>query len=227
MKGAASAAVVMVLGFGGQLASAQDLSRYREYVLGLSLEAVVVASGADRTDARTVHERPAVIQRLLWRTPTVRSEEFSADPVRRVAFSFYNDALYQIVVDYDRQRTAGLTNSDLVESVSAAYGPAVLASAKTRFDVPSDGAPGSIVVARWQGADELLTLLRAEASPDFQLVLESKSAGARARQAIRESIRMDTVEAPRREVEQRRRDASDAAAEKDKARVTNKAAFRP
>jgi hypothetical protein len=95
MKSAASAAVVVVLVFGGQLASAQDLSRYREYVLGLSLEAVVAASGAHPTDAMTVHERPATIRRLLWRTPNVRSGEFSADPERHVALSFYNDALYK------------------------------------------------------------------------------------------------------------------------------------
>jgi hypothetical protein len=38
---------------------------------------------------------------------------------------------------------------------------------------------------------------------------------------------LDTLEAPRRDLERRTKEASDAEAERDKARVTNKAAFRP
>jgi hypothetical protein len=227
MKRAAAVVVAFVLTFAGQVTLAQELSRYRDYVLGLGVDAVVMASGAQPTDVKTMHQRPAAIQRLLWRAPYVRSSELSPDPVRDVAFSFYDDALYQVVVNYDRQRTSGLTNSDVVESLSATYGPAVPASAKTRFDVPSDGLPGSIAIARWQSADTLLTLLRVEDEPEFQLVLESKAVGARARRAIRESVRLDTLEAPRRDLERRTKEASDADRERDKARVTNRAAFRP
>jgi hypothetical protein len=135
--------------------------------------------------------------------------------------------LYQVIVSYDRQRTAGLTNKDVIESLSATYGPAAVASAQNRLDVPSDGLAGSVVVARWQSADALVMLLRAEDGLEFQLILESKAAGASARRAIRESTRLDTLEAPRRDLERRTKEASDAEAERDKARVTNKAAFRP
>lgn len=226
MKTAAPVLLAVSLVFGGQSASAQDLSRYRDYALGGSLQSILAASGAHPTEARTVHERPAIIQQLRWRAPFTRSGD-PADPVQDVAFSFYNDALYLVVVTYDRQRTAGLTNSDILDSLSAAYGPAVLASARTRFDVPSAALGGSIVVARWQDAETLLTLVRAEDTPEFQLVLASKTTGARAQSAIREAIRLDAVEAPRRELEQRRKDASEEADARNKARVTNKAAFRP
>jgi hypothetical protein len=44
---------------------------------------------------------------------------------------------------------------------------------------------------------------------------------------VREAIRLDAVEAPRREAEQRKKAAGDAKATRDKTRIGNKAAFRP
>jgi hypothetical protein len=49
--------------FGGQMAFAQEMSRYRVYALESSLDSVVAASGARAADAKTLHERPAAIQR--------------------------------------------------------------------------------------------------------------------------------------------------------------------
>ena len=118
-------AVAVGVAFSGPPASAQDLSRYREYVLESSLDTVITASGARLADARSLHERPAKIQELEWRAPYVRSGSPQADPVRGVEFTFYNDALYQVVVKYDRDRTEGLTNADMVASLSATYGAPV------------------------------------------------------------------------------------------------------
>ena len=101
-------AVGLVLG--AQLAFAQDISGYRAFVLESSLDAVVLASGARATDANTLHERPATIQQLEWRVPYVDPRNPHADPVRDITFAFYNDALYQVIVNYDRDRTEGLTN---------------------------------------------------------------------------------------------------------------------
>ena len=218
-------AVGLILG--GQVASAQDMSRYRAYALESSLDSVVAASGARAADAKTLHERPAAIQQLEWRVPYVDSRNTLADPVREISFTFYNDALYQVVVRYDRDRTEGLTNIDIVESLSAAYGAPTLASAKTRTSPPAEAFPDSIVLARWENAESLLTLLRGSYTPEFQLILVSKPLSARARNAVREAIRLDTIEAPRREAEQRKKEAGDASAARDKTRIINKAAFRP
>jgi hypothetical protein len=218
-------AVGLILG--GQVAFAQDMSRYRAYVLESSLDSVVAASGARAEDARTLHERPAAIQQLEWRAPYVDSRNTLADPVREISFTFYNDALYHVVVRYDRDRTEGLTNIDIVESLSAAYGVPTLASAKTRTSAPAEAFPDSIVLARWENAESLLTLLRGSYTPEFQLILVSKPLNARARNAVREAIRLDTIEAPRREAEQRKKEAGDASAARDKTRIINKAAFRP
>ena len=89
----------------------------------------------------------------------VDSRNALADPVREISFTFYNDVLYQVIVNYDRDRTEGLTNSDIIESLSAAYGVPTLASAKTRTSPPTEAFPDSIVLARWENADSLLTLV--------------------------------------------------------------------
>jgi hypothetical protein len=213
--------------FGGQLAFAQDMSRYRAYALESSLDSVVAASGARAADAKTLHERPAAIQQLEWRAPYADSRNTLADPVREISFTFYNDALYQVIVNYDRDRTEGLTNSDIVESLSAAYGAPTLASTKTRTSPPAEASPDHIVLARWENAGSLLTLLRGAYTPEVQLILISKPLSTRARSAVREAIRLDAIDAPRREAEQRKKDPGDASAARDKTRIANKAAFRP
>jgi len=219
--------ITVGLVLGAQLAFAQDMSRYRAYVLESSLDSVVAASGARAADAKTLHERPATIQQLEWRAPYVDSRNTLADPVREISFTFYNDALYQVVVNYDRDRTEGLTNSDIVESLSTAYGVPTLASSRTRTSPPAEAFPDSIVLARWDNADSSLTLVRGSYTPEFQLILVSKPLSTRARSAVREAIRLDAIEAPRREAEQRKKEAGDASAARDKTRIANKAAFRP
>ena len=227
MRSTAAVVIAVAFAFSGQFTLAQEPSHYRDYVLGTSVEAVVTASGARPADVKTMHDRPATIQRLLWRAPYVRSSDISPDPVREIAFSFYNDALYQVVVNYDRDRTEGLTNSDIVESLSTAYGVPTLASARTRTSPPAEAVHDSVVLARWENAESVLTLVRGSYTPEFQLILVSKPLSALARTAVREAIRLDAIEAPRREAEQRKKEAGDANAAHDKTRAANKAAFRP
>jgi hypothetical protein len=218
-------AVGLILG--GQLAFAQDMSRYRAYALESSLQSVVATSGARAADAKTLHERPATIRQLEWRAPYSDSRNALADPVRDISFTFYNDALYQVIVNYDRDRTEGLTNSDIVESLSTAYGVPTVGSAKTRTSPPAEALPDSIVLAQWENADSLLTLVRGTNHPEFQLILVSKALSTRARSAVREATRLDLMEAPRREAELRKKEAGDATVARDKTRTANKAAFRP
>ena len=221
--------VVIALGLvlTGQIASAQDLSRYRGYALESSLASIIMASGARAGDAKTLHQRPATVQELEWRAPYVRYGDTLADPVRRVAFTFYNDALYQVIVYYDRDRTEGLTADDIIASLSAAYGAPVLASTRVVTSPPTAGVADRAVLARWDSAESAMTLVRGAYSPEFQLILLSKPLGSRARAAIAEAISLDALEAPRREAAQREKAADDASAARDKTRTTNKGAFRP
>ena len=212
----------------GQIASAQDMARYRVYALESNVASVIAASGAPSADAKTIHKRPATIQELQWRALYVTSTDTMADPVRDIAFTFYNDALYQVVVNYDRARTEGLTDKDILDALSGDVRPAPRPpSPKTRTTPPADTFSDSVVLARWETAESLMTLLRGAYPREFQLILLSKPLGALAQNAIREAVRLDAVDAPRRESEQRKKEAGDAIAARDQTRSTNKAAFRP
>lgn len=211
----------------GPTVFAQDLSSYRDFVLESSVDTVAAASGVRATEAQTLHTRPAKIQELQWRAPYVNPASAAADPVHDVAFTFFNDALYQVVVTYNRDRTQGLTNDDIIQSLSAWYGAPGLKSAITRTGLPEGALLENTVLAQWNTAVSSLTLLRDTYSPEFQLVLSSKPLTTRAQSAIREAIRLDALDAPRLEAEQRKKEVDETDAARDKTRSTNKGAFRP
>jgi hypothetical protein len=207
---------------------AQTPFEYREYALGTSVSSVVKISKTRGDGTKTLHERPARIQELEWRAPYVSAGTELADPVRDVLFSFYDDQLYQVVVTYDRERMEGLTNDDVVESISATYGAPLLRHARAGRNALMPVTPSeTTVVAQWEDAQSVLTLIRDSYSPQYQLVLISKTLNPRAGAAIKESLRLDTQEAPQREREQRTKEVADARDASQKARVVNKAAFKP
>jgi hypothetical protein len=206
---------------------AQDLSRYRAYVLDSTLDAVRSAGGARVTDSRIVHERPARIQELEWRAPYVSSGAELADPVRTLTFLFYNDVLFQITADYDESRIEGLTVADLVATLSSTYGTPVPASARAGVRRTTSVPPDVPVLAAWESPTASMLLLRPSFSSGLQLVLVSKALSAQAKIAVREAERLDVTEAPRRELERLRQEAVEAEASRLKTRDTNKAAFRP
>jgi hypothetical protein len=214
-------ALVSLLALDARIAMAQDLSRYRDYALGSSVTAIVTASAARATDVKSLHERPALIQELDWHALYLATRD-RVDSVDRVLFNFYNDKLYQIVVTYDRDRMAGLTDADVVAAVSSTYGAPELAvrAAVAKKDDPF--AP-SIMVAQWSDAASQLTLTRDVYSRQFQLVLVGKALAEQARLAIKDSVRLDKQDAPGLEREQ----AAEDALKVETARLANRAAFRP
>jgi hypothetical protein len=220
---------------GGTLLNAQpgfgeDQFRYREYALGSSVAVVAQTIGVAVTEARTLHERPAKIQTLRWRAPYPALDATAVDPVRDILFNFADDGLYQIVVTYESTRVEGLTDGDLIHVLSANYGePALVSKGVVARSASSDVEvlSGTVVVARWDTAASSVTLIRSMFSTGVQLVLTSKPLATAARAAISEAVRLDTSEAPQRELDTRTRQAAAAAAAEAKARAQNKAAFRP
>ena len=220
--------VVLATGvfLGVQLASAQDLSRYRGYALESSLDSVIASSGTRAYRAITVQRRPATIQELEWRAPYSSVGSAAADSVREIAFSFYNDALYQLIVSYDREKTDGLTNKDLIESLSVTYGTPITRSPGNRVGRPLV-LVDTIVLAHWEDGSSSVTLLKDSYSPLFRLRLVSKPLMTLAQGAIREATRLDAIEAPRAAAAQRDKEAAEEKAALDKTRTQNKATFKP
>lgn len=221
---------IAALGFvlSGQPVASQSPFQYRDYTLGSTVASVVTLSGTRQDEMKTLHERPATIQEVRWRAPYVSAGSKMADPVRDVVFSFYDDQLYQILVTYDRDRMEGLTNGDVIEALSATYGVPLLRHARSRDGAqPAKAATEMALVAQWEDAASLLTLTRSTYAPHFQLALISKTLHPRARVAIDEALRLDTQEAPQRELDKREQEVADALVASQKARIVNKAAFKP
>jgi hypothetical protein len=212
-----------------QLVHAQDISRYREVEMRSSLLAVAGLSGLTPADAKVIHQRPAIIQDLEWRLrSSARGSTVQDDPVRDIVFSFYNDQLFRIVVKYDRDRTIGLTDTDLIEALSIVYGaPAVRIVARPRASETSDDIDEDTVVARWENAESSVTVLRSAYPTPVRLVLLSKQLAGLARTATAAAVRLDVKEAPQREVERAQKEEDAARAAQGKARPANKAAFKP
>lgn len=201
---------------------------YREYALASDVASVMKIGNIREDGVTTLHERPALMQELEWRAPYVSSGTELADPVRDILFSFYDDQLYQVVVTYDRDRMEGLTNEDVIETLASTYGVPLLRHSNVgRMVAPGDTAGDTTVVAQWEDAASLVTLTRGTYSPQVRLVLTSKTLNTRARAAIKEALRLDTQEAPQRERDQQKKDVADARVASQKARVVNKAAFKP
>jgi hypothetical protein len=130
-------------------------------------------------------------------------------------------------VTYDRGRTEGLTDADIIGALTASYGEPVPGRAGVQPAGPVEALPGAVVIARWEKPSASMTLVRANYGPEFQLIVVSTPLSTRAATAVRDALKLDVLDAPRRESEQRNRDAAEATAEREKARVINKGAFRP
>jgi hypothetical protein len=170
-----------------------------------------------------------VRQELRWRRPYVPSTPPAPiDPVKEILFSFYDDQLTQIVVDYDPDQTAGMTDADLTEAISTQYGPVSKSGAKASRTAAThlEGESGT-VVARWGDADVTVVLLRASYASGFRLIVTSPRLDALAQAAEAKAQRLDLVEGPRRERDRQKKEAADAQTLLEQQRLANKAAFRP
>jgi hypothetical protein len=201
-----------------------DLSRYRNFELGSDLATVAKQAAGDPSQAKVIQSRPALIQDLKWR-PQPLGASSQTDPVREVLFSFYDGKLFRIKVDYDRYQTEGLTVDDFADAISATYGPAVKPTA------PANVAPGNYdqeeIVAQWQDSQYRFDLIRLSYGPTFRLVGVIKRQEAQAQAATIEAKRLDDQEAPQRDAARLATQEDAAKTKLEKARLVNKAKFRP
>ena len=208
--------------------SAQDLSKYRDFQLGMSLAAVARQVGIT-SEARVLHQRPELIQELTWQPPRGLGPSPSGDSVRKVLFSFYNGELFRIVINYDWDKTEGLTVEDIVEAISVSYGPAMRPTlpATPIVALSKVYADGDRIVARWEDAQSSVDLFQPSYAATFGLAVFSKRLNALAQSASVESVRLDGQDASKRAMDRKQKQEDDDHARQEKARLLNKTTFRP
>jgi hypothetical protein len=214
--------------------SGQTKPHYRDFVLGSDLSSVSAQVKASAADVRIIHQRPALIQDLQWRPPyfAIDSNQPRKDPVQQIVFSFYNDQLFRLTIDYDRQRIEGMTEADLISALTDVYGPVTTPGPtpkpKTtpRFASSIDVQWG-IPVSQWGNAEYSVVLCRSSFGTGYQVVVTSTPLEALARSADAEALRLDEREAPLREIARQKQEADTARASQEKARAANKATFQP
>lgn len=208
-------------------ASAADFAAYREFRLGMSARQVAQQGKAPDRDFKTLHERPSLLQELLWRPPFVIGRPVAdRESVRAVVFSFIDDQLFQMAVEYDRARTEGMTADDVTASLTAVYGVRVPLTGPVRrpgYDVL--GTP--VVLAQWRDGDTDVVLQQMPYNNVFALLVTSISLEQQAREARLRAVAAEAREAPARDAARARTDADAAKTAKEKMRTTNKAVFKP
>jgi hypothetical protein len=208
--------------------AAAEPGTYREFRLGSSTADVVARAGATARDVKKLHERPALLEELSWRPPYTSGRDANErDSVAGIVFSFVDNQLFKMVIDYDRSRTEGLTNVDMNDSLTALYGPRSTAPVPPPTRSAIDSLDTPTVLARWRQGDTSITLQQSPYSGGFGLVILSVPVEALARKAQATAVTMDAREAPAREAARAKAQADAEKAAAEKTRTTNKAAFRP
>jgi len=199
---------------------AQDLSKYRGFSLGASLPDVLKLSDQKLADVRTIHARPMLIQELTWWPASSPGSSSRPDSVEQILFSFSNGGLYKISVTYEHASIEGLTAEDMVKSISAKYGPPTSVESEidsvlnARYNMPQNS------IASWEDSQYFFTLVRAPFTDRFGLVIYSKRVNVEADLAIAEAMKLEEQERPGKEADQRKKEADDLEAVRQKNQKT-------
>jgi hypothetical protein len=218
---------ILCLAFFSSLGMAQDLSKYRDFQFGMTLDSVVKQVQMKSTDAKTRHDRPALIQTLEWNQVGYPESAPKNTSVRTIRFDFYNGELSKMVVTYNPVETNGLTAEDMIDAISTTYGPATTPGDSVSVSDSITYADQEKVLARWDNEQYSYNLYRSSYGSTFGLVAFSKMLDVMARNASREADRLDKLEAPAKELAQQKKREEDTRAAQEAARSINKPKFRP
>ena len=205
------------------LLRAQDVSKYRHFTLGMSMTRVLERTGQKMADVKLIHGRPALVQELNWWPPNLPGISYQSDTVEQILFSFYNGELYKISVTYDRSSTEGLTEEDMVKSISAKYGPPTYVALAIDYATNDRYGVTQTPVASWEDAQYSFNLVRSSFTDHLGLVIYSKRVNEEAELAIAEAIKLNEQEGPQREAALQKKQTDDL----ESARQKNRKIFRP
>ena len=195
---------------------AQDLSKYRNFSFGMTVADVSKQIDQKPANAAVLHEHPGLIQELTWWPPQPYSSLRPAEPVDQILFSFYNGALYRMLVTYENSTTKGLNDEDMIRAVSAKYGVATRPLATVvSFPTNSSYHATEKVIARWEDSQYSLSLFRSSGDT-FAVVMFTKELDAQAGISIAESVKLEQQEAPLKEAARVKKGADDLEIDRQK-----------
>ena len=213
----------VVLLLSAPLLRGQDLSKYRHFTLGMSLTKVLERTGQKTADVKLIHGRPALVQEVNWWPPSLPGISYQSDTVEQILFSFYNGELYKMSVTYDQTATEGLTEQDMVKSISAKYGPATIVAVEIDSAKYAEYVVRQTPVASWEDAQYSFNLTRSAFTDHLGLTIYSKRVNAVAELAIAEAVKIEEKEGPQKEADRLKKQTDDLEA----ARQKNRKVFRP
>jgi hypothetical protein len=144
-----------------------------------------------------------------------------------MVFDFYDDRLFRVTVDYDQKQTEGLIDADMIEAIAGIYGPATPVASRRR-QPPALDDDATTTIGEWSAAGHSVKLHRLPSyATSFRLVITSEPIAALARAAAARAVVLDAREAPQREAAREKKEADERRVADEKARLTNKATFRP
>ena len=209
----------------------QSLSQYRNFALGSDVASVSALASVDPAEAKTIHQRPAVLQDLQWRPSrwVTGSIASTVDPVEQIRFSFYNDQLFRVVVDYGQERTQGMTDADMIEGISSIYGPTLpRCIARRRSSSVAAGNRVRIVGGALGDSEHRVALYRSLfLRHPYRLIVTDARLDDLARKAEAQAGRLDNQEAPAREIARQKKEREDVRVAAAKAREQTRARFVP
>jgi hypothetical protein len=184
------------------LVRGQDLSKYRDFRLGMSLPELSSQVDLRPLQTKLIQKHPAVIQELTCWPGGSSDYSRQTDSVWQIFVSFYNGKLFRILVTYDQDATRGLTAEDMVEAISTKYGAPTQPVGEISFPTNELYKSTQKVIARWEDSDYSINLVRSRVLNSFSLVMFSKRLDAQAEAAIpksfdRQNKETDDLEAAR------------------------------
>jgi hypothetical protein len=207
--------IVVILLSSSQI-RAQDLSMYRNFSFGMTLADISKQIDKKPSDSTVIHERPALIEELTWLPIQPYDLSRPAEPVDQILFSFYNGALYRMLVTYEDSATKGLTDEDMIRAVSAKYGVATRpVAAVVNFPMNPSYKATEKVIARWEDPQYSVNLFRSYGDT-FALVMFTKQLDTQAGISIAESVKLEQQEAPLKEAARVKKGADDLEIDRQK-----------
>jgi hypothetical protein len=191
--------LVMIL-LSAPLVRGQDLSKYRDFSLGMSLAELSSQVDLRPLQTKLIQKHPAVLQELTCWPGGSSDYSRQTDSVWQIFFSFYKGELFRILVTYDQHAIHGLTAEDMVQAISTKYGTPARSVGAISFPTNELYSSTEKVIARWEDSQYSINLVRSRFLNSFSLVMFSKRLDAQAEAAIAKSLKMEGQEDPQKEI---------------------------